>query len=154
MYVSWRFRLSSPGRGLPSWSLRFLTASLSVCVLAPVGSRGAVAQQPAIQARSRAVLTVDGRRFRDANGSGRVDRYEDWRLPVDVRVDDLVSRMTLEEKAGLMPIDTMGPGCGGALTAHERHARFGPAASPARKGRQRERRPSPGRCEDRMLCHG
>ena len=28
----------------------------------------------------------------------------------DVRVDDLVSRMTLEEKAGLMLIDTMGAG--------------------------------------------
>ncbi len=62
------------------------------------------------------MLTVDGRQFRDANGNGTVDRYEDWRLPVDVRVDDLVSRMTLEEKAGLMLIDTMGPGCGGTLT--------------------------------------
>ena len=71
---------------------------------------GAAAPQPVIQVRSRAVLTVDGRQFRDANGSGTVDRYEDWRLPVDARVDDLVSRMTLEEKAGLMLIDTMGPG--------------------------------------------
>ena len=56
------------------------------------------------------MLTVDGRQFRDANGSGTVDRYEDWRLPVEARVDDLVSRMTLEEKAGLMLIDTMGAG--------------------------------------------
>ena len=54
---------------------------------------------------------------RDANGNGTVDRYEDWRLPVALRVDDLVSRMTLEEKAGLMLIDTMAPGCGGALSA-------------------------------------
>ena len=66
--------------------------------------------------RSRAVLTVDGQQFKDANGNGTVDRYEDWRLPVDARVDDLVSRMTLDEKAGLMLIDTMGPGCGGTLT--------------------------------------
>ena len=31
-----------------------------------------------------------------------LDRYEDWRLPVEERVADLVSRMTVEEKTGLM----------------------------------------------------
>jgi beta-glucosidase len=80
------------------------------------GAGGGAATQPAIGVRSRAVLTVDGKQFKDANGNGAVDRYEDWRLAVDVRVDDLVSRMTLDEKAGLMLIDTMGPGCGGTLT--------------------------------------
>ena len=109
--------MSTAGRCVFPWSRRFVIACLSAGVLAPAGSGGATAQQPAIQVRSRAVLTVDGRQFRDANGSGTVDRYEDWRLPVEARVDDLVSRMTLEEKAGLMLIDTMGPGCGGALTA-------------------------------------
>lgn len=69
-----------------------------------------LATQPVIGARSRAVLTVDGKQFRDANGNGMVDRYEDWRLAVGVRVDNLVSRMTVDEKAGLMLIDTMGPG--------------------------------------------
>jgi beta-glucosidase len=72
--------------------------------------------QPAIVARSRAVLTADGRQFKDANGNGVLDKYEDWRLPVRARVDDLVARMTLEEKAGLMLIDTIAPGCGGTLT--------------------------------------
>ena len=110
------FGLSSPGRCRFPWSLRFVIACLSASAFAPAGG-GAAQQQPTIQVRSRAVLTVDGRQFRDANGSGTVDRYEDWRLPAGVRVDDLVSRMTLEEKAGLMLIDTMGPGCGGTLTA-------------------------------------
>ena len=91
--------MSSPGRCLFPWSLRLLIACLSACVFAPVGG-AAAQQQPTIQVRSRAVLTVDGRQFRDANGSGTVDQYEDWRLPAGVRVDDLVSRMTLEEKAG------------------------------------------------------
>jgi beta-glucosidase len=91
-------------------------ASLSAAGVAPVGGRDAASSQPAIGVRSRAVLTVAGLQFKDANGSGTLDRYEDWRLPVEARVDDLVSRMTLEEKAGLMLIDTMGPGCGGALT--------------------------------------
>ena len=81
-----------------------------------LGGSGVAATQPAIGVRSRAVLTVDGRQFRDANGNGAVDPYEDWRLPADVRVDDLLSRMTIDEKAGLMLIDTMGPGCGGTVT--------------------------------------
>ncbi len=116
MYVTWRFGLSSPGRRLRPWPLAFAIACLSATALGPLERGGAAATQPVIQVRSRAVLTIDGRQFRDANGSGTVDRYEDWRLPVDARVNDLVSRMTLEEKAGLMLIDTMGPGCGGALT--------------------------------------
>jgi beta-glucosidase len=45
---------------------------------------------------------IDGRRVRDLNGNGELDPYEDPRLPVEERVDDLLARMTLEEKAGLM----------------------------------------------------
>ena len=96
-------------------AVRVAAVCLSASVIGPIAG-GAVQQQPSIQARSRAVLSVDGRQFRDANGSGALDRYEDWRLPVNARVDDLISRMTLEEKAGLMLIDTIGPGCGGTLT--------------------------------------
>ncbi|MHB1318046.1 MAG: glycoside hydrolase family 3 protein, partial [Anaerolineae bacterium] len=40
--------------------------------------------------------------FRDLNKNGRLDPYEDPRLPVDVRVSDLLSQMTVEDKAGLM----------------------------------------------------
>jgi beta-glucosidase len=43
--------------------------------------------------------TADGMSFRDLNGNGKLDPYEDSRLPIDDRVDDLVARMTLEEKA-------------------------------------------------------
>ena len=99
---------------------REATVLIGICAVAAssavLGGGGVAATQPAIGVRSRPVLTVDGQQFKDANGNGTVDRYEDWRLPVDVRVGDLVSRMTLDEKAGLMLIDTMGPGCGGALT--------------------------------------
>jgi beta-glucosidase len=45
---------------------------------------------------------VDGRRVRDLNGNGELDPYEDPRRPVEERVEDLLGRMTLEEKAGLM----------------------------------------------------
>ena len=36
------------------------------------------------------------------NRNGELDPYEDWRLPMDERIADLVSQMTLEEKVGLM----------------------------------------------------
>jgi len=47
-------------------------------------------------------LSVAGFTFRDLNKNGKLDIYEDKRKPVDVRVNDLVSQMTLEEKAGTM----------------------------------------------------
>ena len=40
--------------------------------------------------------------FRDLNKNGRLDPYEDPRRPIEERVADLLSQMTLEEKAGLM----------------------------------------------------
>lgn len=44
----------------------------------------------------------DGFTFRDLNGNGRLDPYEDPRRPLEERVEDLLSQMTLEEKAGLL----------------------------------------------------
>jgi beta-glucosidase len=57
-----------------------------------------------IEARGKPIVSVDRLRFRDLNANGKLDPYEDWRLPVDKRVTDLLSRMTMEEKAGLMQI--------------------------------------------------
>lgn len=48
------------------------------------------------------VLTVNGLPFKDLNKNGKLDRYEDWRLPVEERVKDLASKMTVEQIAGLM----------------------------------------------------
>ena len=47
-------------------------------------------------------MREDGIAFRDLNKNGRLDPYEDPRRPVEERVADLLSQMTLEEKAGLM----------------------------------------------------
>ncbi len=41
-------------------------------------------------------------KFRDLNGNGAVDPYEDWRLSVEDRTNDLLSKMTKEQKAGLL----------------------------------------------------
>lgn len=48
------------------------------------------------------ILTIKGLKFKDLNRNGKLDKYEDWRLPVDVRAEDLVKKMTVEQIAGLM----------------------------------------------------
>lgn len=48
------------------------------------------------------ILTVNGLKFKDLNRNGKLDRYEDWRLPADERAKDLASKMTVEQIAGLM----------------------------------------------------
>ena len=64
----------------------------------------AVTTQPLIDARAKGTLTVDGLTFKDLDGDGRLAPYEDWRLEPAERAADLVSRMSVEEKAGLMII--------------------------------------------------
>ena len=48
------------------------------------------------------ILTVDGFTFRDLNKNGKLDLYEDKRQPREARINDLLSQMNLEEKAGTM----------------------------------------------------
>lgn len=40
--------------------------------------------------------------FRDLNHNGRLDPYEDTRLPAEARIADLIGRMTVEEKVGTL----------------------------------------------------
>ncbi|MED5595792.1 glycoside hydrolase family 3 N-terminal domain-containing protein [Janthinobacterium sp. P210006] len=77
--------------------------------------------QPVFGATTYAQLKSDGYTFKDMNRNGKVDPYEDWRLPAEARADDLLSRMSLDEKAGLMMhgtaptvSDPSGIGLGGA----------------------------------------
>ena len=53
-------------------------------------------------------LTIEGVQFRDLNKNGELDVYEDYRLSVEDRVNDLVAQMSLEEKAGSMFITMIG----------------------------------------------
>jgi beta-glucosidase len=52
---------------------------------------------PVLTAVQDGITNVAG--ARDLNRNGVVDPYEDWQLPPSARVEDLVSRMTLSEKA-------------------------------------------------------
>ncbi|MFF9567013.1 glycoside hydrolase family 3 protein [Streptomyces sp. NPDC014685] len=57
----------------------------------------------------------DGTPFRDLNHNGTMEPYEDPRLTVDERVEDLLARMTLEEKAGQMCHGRMAAGDNGFM---------------------------------------
>jgi beta-glucosidase len=54
---------------------------------------------------STLLSSEDGFVFRDLNKNGRLDVYEDARQPIDARVEDLLGRMTLAEKAGMLFIN-------------------------------------------------
>ena len=49
-----------------------------------------------------AIITVDGSPFKDLNGNGELDPFEDWRLAPEERARDLAGRLALEQCAGLM----------------------------------------------------
>jgi beta-glucosidase len=48
------------------------------------------------------LLKKDGFSFKDLNKNGRLDVYEDWRLPAEDRAKDLASKLTIDQIAGLM----------------------------------------------------
>lgn len=52
--------------------------------------------------RTPNLLSPDGTPYRDLNGNGVMDPYEDPRLPVEKRVSDLLGRLSLDEKIGLL----------------------------------------------------
>ncbi|MGZ8554294.1 MAG: glycoside hydrolase family 3 N-terminal domain-containing protein, partial [Chitinophagaceae bacterium] len=66
------------------------------------------------------LISVGGFAFKDLNKNGKLDKYEDWRLPFDVRAKDLAAQMSVEQIAGLMlysrhqpvPVGSRGPFAG------------------------------------------
>ncbi len=66
--------------------------------------------QPQLGSRTGRILQVEGLEFRDLDGDGELSPFEDWRLSAAERAADLVTRMTVAEKAGLMIIGSHHPG--------------------------------------------
>jgi len=93
--------------------IRPLPALLALsCFVVAVGSDFEKAHhskpdQPILGHRSAPLITVDGLTFKDLDRNGKLDPYEDWRLPADVRATDLVQRMSIEDLAGLMVHGTL-----------------------------------------------
>ena len=53
------------------------------------------------------VISEDGKYFKDSNNDGKLDPFEDWRLDTATRVADLISKMTPEQRIGLLANDLM-----------------------------------------------
>jgi beta-glucosidase len=104
---------------------RAISAILLLVAASSVHAQNATRRaQPALGSRAVPVVEQGGLRFRDLDRNGRLDRYEDWRLTPAARARDLVSKMTLEEKAGAMMHGTAratgGPmGAAGVGTAYD-----------------------------------
>ena len=67
-----------------------------------------VKENYALLGNEATIINIDGKQFRDLNKNGKLDIYEDTRANVNDRVDDLVSQMNIEEKAGTMFITMIG----------------------------------------------
>lgn len=63
-------------------------------------------KQPVLGTRSAKLIQANGLSFKDLNGNGKLDNYEDWRLTPEERSTDLLGQMSLEEKVGFMLIST------------------------------------------------
>src|SRR4051812_43191861 len=62
--------------------------------------------QPVLKSMSVKMIEADGLQFKDLNKNGELDKYEDWRLSVEERSNDLLAKMSTEEKVGFMLIST------------------------------------------------
>lgn len=105
---------TTAGRGL---AVAILVGSAFAAASCGGGGGDPIFIQPELSARVKPILNVEGMKFKDLNGNGKLDPYEDWRLSLDERVNDLVSQMTLDEKAGMMMIDTLNADVGGKVPA-------------------------------------
>ncbi|PLS08505.1 glycoside hydrolase family 3 protein [Neobacillus cucumis] len=90
-------------------SLTFTALMLSSMILPNASaqqgkSNGNKQNAPEVEAKAKNILVQGEKRFKDLNNNDRLDPYENWQLPIDARVKDLVNKMTLAEKAGMMLI--------------------------------------------------
>lgn len=87
-------------------SIKLIASSLLLVASASAYAAKPAITQPVLVAKSVNMITIGGLKFKDLNKNGKLDKYEDWRLPNEVRAKDLLSKMSLEEKAGMMLIST------------------------------------------------
>lgn len=65
--------------------------------------------QAALSAASKdKFIQVDGLYFKDLNGNAKLDVYEDWRVAIADRINDLMAQMTIQEKAGTLIFSGIG----------------------------------------------
>lgn len=74
--------------------------------------------QKELEARMKPLIQVGGNYFKDLNNSGAVDPYENWMLPAEDRVEDLLARMTFDEKVGQMMHCVLSAKSDGSIPSH------------------------------------
>lgn len=74
----------------------YLPLSLTLCLTVACGT-----DKPAVEGtEQKNIMNITD--FRDLNGNGKKDVYEDTSLPIEQRVNDILSRLTLDQKAKLV----------------------------------------------------
>ncbi|MGB1019498.1 MAG: glycoside hydrolase family 3 N-terminal domain-containing protein [Flavobacteriaceae bacterium] len=63
--------------------------------------------QPKLGAKVIEIIQHEGLKFKDLNRNKKLDPYEDWRLSADLRAENLLGQMNLEQKIGFMLISTI-----------------------------------------------
>lgn len=63
-------------------------------------------KQPKLEVRTKKLIEHEGLKFKDLNNNGKLDPYEDWRLSPQERAENLVSLMNMDEKIGMMLINS------------------------------------------------
>ena len=77
---------------------RLIGLIIAIAIAPITSARVATADEAVVDVRARVVTIIDG--CRDLNKNGKIDPYENWRVPIEQRVEDLLSQMTLQEKIG------------------------------------------------------
>lgn len=65
---------------------------------------------PTIGVTVKPALEINGKYYKDSNGNGILEPYENWELSDEDRAKDLVGRMSVDEKIGMMVINSRGMG--------------------------------------------
>ena len=94
--------VTAGGALVASLALAATPAPAALAADPAAGPGAAAAAQPTLESRSTEIITVDGLQFRDLDRSGDLTPYEDWRLTADERASDLVARLDLDQRAGLL----------------------------------------------------
>jgi beta-glucosidase len=102
------------------WTYKWYVTSVSSSGATTTSAIRSFSLYVPILASGDGVSIVNG--SRDLNKNGTIEPYEDWRQPVATRVNDLLSRMTLTEKAYQMFYN--------AQTYPQSGWHFGPAQAP------------------------
>jgi len=86
--------------------MRFIICLLFICVSFVNSQAQSAVKQPKLGYKTARVLTINGLQFKDLNKNGKLDKYEDWRLSNTERINDLIAKMSVEDKVGFMLISS------------------------------------------------